>query len=109
MGVTLAKLSFSVRQWRCCRHQLQRWEDTIKRNGFAEQRSKGACWPISHWPYSPAALTNLGIAQQELGRLDEAETTVRRALEIFSRTLGPDHPNTQQAMAALDRILADKD
>jgi len=39
-------------------------------------------------------LNNLGGLLLDTNRLTEAEPLVRRALEIFQVSLGPDHPNT---------------
>ena len=39
-----------------------------------------------------STLTNLGLTQQQLGRLDEAEQTQTRALTIKENTDGPNHP-----------------
>ena len=32
---------------------------------------------------------------QDTNRLEEAEPMMRRALEIYEKSLGPDHPDTQ--------------
>jgi len=42
------------------------------------------------------------------GRLDEAETYLRRAVELSSQSLGPDHPETLSTQRALAGVLFDK-
>lgn len=46
-------------------------------------------------------LNNLGLAYQEMGRLDEALERHNRARELFTKINGPDHPSTANARHAL--------
>ena len=43
----------------------------------------------------------------EQGRLDEARKYLQRALAIFERSKGPDHPNTVTALAGLGLVAYD--
>jgi hypothetical protein len=39
--------------------------------------------------------------------LDEAEPMYRRALEVFEKSLGPDHPKTQTVRTNLELLRRD--
>ncbi|MHC4620694.1 MAG: tetratricopeptide repeat protein [Planctomycetota bacterium] len=49
-------------------------------------------------------LNNLAQLLKETGRLKEAEPLMHRALEIFTRSLGPDHPNTLRVKRNLEKL-----
>ena len=52
-------------------------------------------------------LTNLGIVQQQLGELEAARECALRAVAIFERSLGLEHPYTATARALLASTEAD--
>ena len=54
-------------------------------------------------PRRAMALTNLGLAHHDAGRIQDAVAARRRALETFTAAYGPDHP---YARMALDRLAA---
>lgn len=45
---------------------------------------------------------------RRLGRLDEAETTLRASLALLERTVGPDHLFTGMVLSALGSVLGDR-
>ena len=51
-------------------------------------------------------LNNLAALLHATNRLGEAEQLYRRALAIFEKSLGPDHPNTVTARGNLAAVLA---
>jgi Tfp pilus assembly protein PilF len=58
----------------------------------------------SEHPDVASTLTNLGVVQERLGELDAARANTSRALGIFERRLGADHPYTQQTRANLEHM-----
>jgi len=52
-------------------------------------------------------LNNLSSLLFVQGKDREAEPLLRRALEIFEKMLGDDHPKTQTVRENLDRLLQD--
>src|SRR5215469_7475233 len=67
--------------------------------------------PISHisgpdHPDVANGLGNLASLFLATNRLAEAEPLMRRALNIFGKSLGAEHPNTQTARANLEALLA---
>ena len=48
---------------------------------------------------------NLGVALEGSGRLDEAEATLRKTLELRRKVLGDHNSHTQRTMAFLARLL----
>ncbi len=59
-------------------------------------------------PDTIGALTNLGIALDGQGRLDEAEAVWRKSLEIGRRALGGEHPYVLASMSNLGILLREK-
>jgi eukaryotic-like serine/threonine-protein kinase len=55
-----------------------------------------------------AAVSGVATTYQTLGRLDEAETSSRRALELWIKTRGEDDPETATARANLAALLNDR-
>ncbi len=51
-------------------------------------------------------LNSLAIALQQAGQYDEAEPFYERALAIFTRALGEEHPHTQQTKDNIQRLRA---
>ncbi len=51
-------------------------------------------------------LNNLAQLLQATNRLADAEPLARRAVEIWTASLGPDHPNTQTGMLNYLGIVA---
>jgi len=49
-------------------------------------------------------LNNLAWLLGDMNRLDKAEPLMRRALEIFEKSLGPDHPRTQTVRENLEAL-----
>jgi len=49
-------------------------------------------------------VNNLGSVLLALGDLAAARAAAERALSIWEKTLGPDHPNTRNARANLDSL-----
>jgi hypothetical protein len=60
----------------------------------------------SQHPEVASTLANLGGVQQELGELDDARECVGRALAIFERVVGSDHPRTRRTQAHLLSLAA---
>jgi tetratricopeptide (TPR) repeat protein len=58
----------------------------------------------AHGPVPAAILHNLGVADFRLGRVDDAESALRRALEIRERALGPEDPNTLDTLQNLAEL-----
>ena len=56
-------------------------------------------------PDTLASVSNLGTLLQGQGKLKEAETFYRRALECCEQTLGRDHLNTLTAVSNLGGLL----
>jgi tetratricopeptide (TPR) repeat protein len=54
------------------------------------------------------AMTELANALERLGQLDEAESTMRRALAMHTKLLGPDHPDTANTIHNLVNVLHDR-
>ena len=52
---------------------------------------------------------NLGVALEGNGRLDEAEATLRKTLELRRKVLGDLNSHTQRTMAFLARLLVRRD
>ena len=55
-----------------------------------------------------AALNNLALIRQELGRLEEAEPIYQRALAIYEQNLGPLHPNTATSLNNLASLYQEQ-
>jgi tetratricopeptide (TPR) repeat protein len=65
-------------------------------------------WETSLNPDHPlvaAGLQNLGVVYTNLGRFDEAEASLTRALRIARATLPPDHPNLTAYMNSYAYLL----
>ena len=56
--------------------------------------------PEGHW-YTGVFLTKYGMCLINLGRFDEAETTLDEAHQILSASLGADHDRTRTAATAM--------
>jgi serine/threonine-protein kinase len=54
------------------------------------------------------ALTQLGALLGQAGRLDEAETTARQAVDLSEQAHGADHVDTAAALANLGMVLFDR-
>jgi Tfp pilus assembly protein PilF len=52
------------------------------------------------------ALNNLGVVYCNMGRLDEAQPYLNRALAIRTRALGQNRPETAQTMSNLGYLFA---
>lgn len=55
-----------------------------------------------------ASLNNLGLIYQQSGRYDEAEVSLRRALELRLKVYGPRHRYFAQSLNSLARLLQDQ-
>ncbi len=55
-------------------------------------------------PEIAAVTNNLAIVYQTMGRLDQAETLLRRTVEVWRRTLGPDHANLARSLNNLAEL-----
>ncbi len=49
-------------------------------------------------------MNELSVYFDARARFSEAEPLMRRALEIFEKSLGPDHPNTQTVRGNLESL-----
>jgi tetratricopeptide (TPR) repeat protein len=56
-------------------------------------------------PEDPVVLLGLGSVLSARGKYSDAEQVTRRALEIWSSTLGPEHPQVATARNALAQLL----
>ncbi len=56
--------------------------------------SRGGVWPPDH-PTVAIRVNNLGCVMRAKGDYPGARTALQRALNIFERSLGLDHPNMQ--------------
>ena len=67
-------------------------------------------WRIDEVTYGPDHPTmairanNIGMVLKDLGDLEGAKAHLERALAIFTRSLGPDHPSTQTCRRNLDSL-----
>ena len=55
-------------------------------------------------------LNNLGLVLRDLGEIDAARAHMSRALEIYRKVLGEDHPSTKTVrknLASLDKQAQD--
>ncbi|MGW7748750.1 tetratricopeptide repeat protein, partial [Streptomyces chartreusis] len=48
---------------------------------------------------------NLALALRDLGQLTEAETELRAVLNLRTRVLGPEHPNTLTSRGNLAKVV----
>jgi eukaryotic-like serine/threonine-protein kinase len=76
----------------------------------AEQRLTDAA---SRWPRAPLAdraalATQLGVAQLRLGKLDNAEDTLRRGISSVEQEAGPRHPTLTLVASNLSLVLQDR-
>ena len=53
------------------------------------------------------SLNNLAMLYKSEGKYSEAERLYRRALSIFERSLGPDHPHVEACRANLAGLLSE--
>jgi tetratricopeptide (TPR) repeat protein len=58
-----------------------------------------------HHPDAAVILNNYGVLLKKMGRTEEAERMLRRALEIDEREFGPDHPDTGRDIGNLGMLL----
>jgi len=54
-------------------------------------------------------LNNLAALLEETERMPEAEKLMRRAVAIFEKVLGPEHPNVAVSLNNLSNLLKDSD
>lgn len=82
----------------------RRWIPELERQIQAALAIDQASFGNEH-PRVAVQLNNLALLLQDTNRLDEAEPLMRRAVEIFERSLVPDHPSTQAGRRNLEILL----
>ncbi|MEK7727705.1 MAG: tetratricopeptide repeat protein [candidate division KSB1 bacterium] len=68
---------------------------------------KRSAWNRNEPSLVATSLNNLALLLQSQGKYAEAEPLFRRALEIFEKSLGTDHPNTQTIRKNYALLLAE--
>jgi tetratricopeptide (TPR) repeat protein len=53
-------------------------------------------------------MTRIAMLLQDKGRLNEAESMLREALQLFEESVGPDHQYVGSALTELGAVLAEK-
>ncbi len=81
---------------------LGRYEDA---RGHLERAVELLGGTESSDPDALAATAELGVLYQRLGMFDEAETLIRRVLEIRTATFGEDHPSSLTSLNQLADLL----
>jgi len=59
-------------------------------------------------PYLGLMAADLARLYRDTGRLDEAETAFRRAVELMEASWGPSDPDFQKAAAELEGLVSSK-
>jgi tetratricopeptide (TPR) repeat protein len=82
---------------------MREYEESLEWN---EKSFRGLCIkPGPEHPNSLVAQSHLAKLQCMLGKLDEAEATIRSAIATREKVLGPGHGNTLKSRARLGEIL----
>jgi len=90
--LTIGRTYASLGKYTEAREHLER---AVELSGGLESRE----------PEALAAISELGNLYIRLGLLDQAETLVRRVLEVRLETLGEEHPSTLAAMNGLANLM----
>ena len=69
--------------------------------------AKRSAWNQNEPPQVATSLNNLAQLLEAQGKYAEAEPLFRRAVEIFEKSLGADHPNTQTVRKNYELLLAE--
>ncbi len=73
----------------------------------SERRRISKTWRagLALWDEADPSLTNLALLYHDLGNYAEAAPLYRRALAIYEKALGPEHPDVAQSLENYAALL----